>query len=491
MSLVGLDLNATRLRGVASDGQQAPVRLALEREAVEFPLTLNLEGRTVLAGSAGHKLIRMRPHLACADFLPHLGSTRCWSGPKLRVTAEQALQHCLQALGRRLNRVTSLGLCVPAYLSDAQIHKIQEIFHGVRLPLVGVMRSTLAALLAEWLPDPSAVTQTPVLVVDVDGHALTWSLIDQQGGRPILLQQQISAALGRMGWVRRLLDGVAGRFIRQSRHDPRESGETEQVLYEQVCQFLVPGSLPSFLPVGVQTSHWSCHLMLPAEDLVAFCGPCLRQAALELDSLLGEAQTFGGVRRAILTASAAALPGLADLIRSRLQPPASSDEGDYGDAILRSLQADGVVSLSEDALALAACELAKRIHAGQLPRGYHESLGLVATPHLPSDTGPPRLQFRGNDHLLDKQSFLLGRDPACDLVFETELYPHVSARHAEIVFDRRHYLIYDRSRHGTLVNDQAIDRQAPLHSGDWIRLGPHGPVLRFLGVPQANNRPGG
>ena len=78
-------------------------------------------------------------------------------------------------------------------------------------------------------------------------------------------------------------------------------------------------------------------------------------------------------------------------------------------------------------------------------------------------------------------AYVLGRDPACDLVFESELYPHVSAKHCQILFDRRHFTLHDLSRHGTVLNDRAVNQQAPLHSGDWIRLGPRGPVLRFLG----------
>ena len=484
MSLVGLDLNASRVRGVASNGQQSPVRLALEREAVEYPLALSLEGRIVVAGSAGERLTRLRPHVACLDFLPHLGTARQWTGPRLRVSADEALRHCLLGLGRSLNRVTALGVCVPAYLNDGQIQQVQEIFRAARLPLIGVMRSTQAALLAQLLPDPSAANETPVLVVDVDGHALTWCLIDQQGGQPLMRDMQVSAALSRVTWLRRLLDGIAGRFIRQSRHDPRESGEAEQALYEQVRTLLSREHRPALVPLGVHTPQWSCHLMLPVEDLVAFAGPCLRQAALELDSILQAAEPHGGVRRAILTGAAASLPGLADLIRSRLQAPPPSDEADYGDAILDTLDQGRVLELTDDDLAMAACELANRIHTGQLPRGFHDSLTVTSPQGTPRDAGPPRLQFRGQDHLLQKSSFLLGRDPECDLVFESELYPPVSARHAEVVFDRRHYLIYDRSRHGTLVNDQAIDRQAALDSGDWIRLGPRGPVLRFLGVPQ-------
>ena len=65
------------------------------------------------------------------------------------------------------------------------------------------------------------------------------------------------------------------------------------------------------------------------------------------------------------------------------------------------------------------------------------------------------------------------------MVFESELYPSVSARHCEIALDRGAYLLRDRSRHGTLLNDHRVNQQAPLHSGDWVRLGPGGPVLAF------------
>ena len=55
--------------------------------------------------------------------------------------------------------------------------------------------------------------------------------------------------------------------------------------------------------------------------------------------------------------------------------------------------------------------------------------------------------------------------------------------HCEIIYDHRAYTLCDRSRQGTLVNDQPVKRQTALHSGDWIRLGPSGPVVYFLGQP--------
>jgi predicted component of type VI protein secretion system len=118
---------------------------------------------------------------------------------------------------------------------------------------------------------------------------------------------------------------------------------------------------------------------------------------------------------------------------------------------------------------------------GELPHGHLDSIRL-ATAHG-DELGPPRLQYRGRDHYLDQPLFTLGADAGCDMVFSREQYPSVSARHCEIAYDRRAYTLRDRSRQGTLVNDRPVKRQTALHSGDWIRLGPSGPVVYFLGQP--------
>jgi hypothetical protein len=142
--------------------------------------------------------------------------------------------------------------------------------------------------------------------------------------------------------------------------------------------------------------------------------------------------------------------------------------------------------LDDDAVARAAHFLAGRVSRGELERGYHEVAPLPQG--AVADPGPARLQFRGEEHPLSDGVFTIGRAPECNLVFDTDQYPTVSSKHCEIVLDRRAYTLRDRSRHGTLVNDRPVSQQVALHSGDWIRLGPSGPVLRFLGQP--HQRPG-
>ena len=295
---------------------------------------------------------------------------------------------------------------------------------------------------------------------------------------------QLSTNLARGVWLRRLLDGVSNRCVRQTRRDPRESATTEQALYEQLSTALDKGPT-NLLQARVQGEGWFHNLILHADEVETLVASPLQQAAADLDAVLGAVESLGQLAAVVVTHTAAALPGFMQMVRSRCPaPPRLADENaDFGDLLLAPRVAPEIVhALGVDALATTAHDLAARIHAGHFPRGH---LDIVALPILkgtpPKESGPARLTFQGRDHLLPAATFTLGRDPSCDLVFTSDRYPHVSARHCEIVFDRRAYMLCDRSRHGTLLNDRPVQQQAALHAGDWIRLGPAGPVLRFLG----------
>src|SRR5262249_24794210 len=167
-------------------------------------------------------------------------------------------------------------------------------------------------------------------------------------------------------------------------------------------------------------------------------------------------------------------------------PPAPPPPGsDFGEGLLNdSLMAGRVHVLDPDAVARALHELGGRVHRGEWPLGHFESAPLPSA-RVADDPGPARLEFEGREPTLSGASFLMGRDPACDLVIPSSRYPTVSARHCEILLDRAAYVLRDRSRHGTLVNDKRVgqEERVPLHPGDMIRLGPAGPVVRFLGQP--------
>jgi hypothetical protein len=463
--------------------------LCLEGTEMDLPLALSLEDRIIRPGKPGLALARRRPHLACLDFLPHLETGRTWSAGRHRLDAEAALLHVLELLARQLARSAGVALTLPGYLGEAQRVQVHRLAAAARLRLLGSLPAPLAAAhAATHGSQPVRLLDQPglVLVIDVDGHALSWSVVERLADRLGVRLVQPSAPLGRGAWLRRLMDGVALRCIRQSRRDPRESADAEQALFEQLLRLLEEGPASSLAQLSVQGAGWYHHLMLHPDDLVGFTAPLLRQAVGELEAIVQTVEPLGELVGCVLTAAAAGLPGLAEAVKARLAPRWRADPADYGDMLV-SGQGERFCLLPAAALACAAHEMAVRMHAGEVEPGHVEVLprgARLAGPEV--DIGPARLNFRGQDHLLRGSSFVLGRDPSCDLVFESELYPHVSGRHCEILFDRSAYTLHDRSRYGTLLNDRPVHKQAALHSGDWIRLGPQGPVVRFLGQPAAS-----
>lgn len=79
----------------------------------------------------------------------------------------------------------------------------------------------------------------------------------------------------------------------------------------------------------------------------------------------------------------------------------------------------------------------------------------------------------------------IGREPSNDVAFDPYQDILVSARHAEITFDGRHWILRDlNSSNGTFVGDERVKERA-LASGETIQFGRGGPrlQLKFEGAP--------
>jgi hypothetical protein len=482
MTLIGLDVTASRVRAVGGPPSLEPVPLALEGKAAELPLALSLEDRTPVVGAAGTAIARAKPHLACLDFLPHLGTPREWVSPRHRLDASRALGHVCERLARSFAKAQGVAAALPAYLDETQAAAVGQLAHRAKWPWLGSVAAPVAAVQAarEHLPWSGVA-----LVVDVDGYAFTWSAVAVSDAALHLLQWEPCPHLSLGAWHNRLLDGVARHCIRRSRRDPRESPEAEQGLFDQFPAAMDAEAQGQMVEFTVQTPQWYQQVILQPGELAALCGNLVRLSVAEMKHFADAQARYGPVVSIVATPAAARLPGLLAALNAHLQelsnPPADDGEVDFGESLLLQdgFAAAHVHVLEPDAVARAAHKLAVAFHRDEAPRGHLDSLTTHST--AAPDAGPARLEFRGQEHLLTDASFFLGRDQACDLVFESELYPTVSARHCEIVFDRRVYVLLDRSRHGTLVNDQRVQDQVVLRSGDWIRLGPGGPLVHFLG----------
>jgi hypothetical protein len=480
-SLIGLDLNATRVRAAAGVAESAPEAVLLEGAQEELPLALSLEGRHVEVGSAGVALCRRLPHLGCVDFLGHLGEERQWTAGRHRLDAARALSLVLDHLKATLASHDGFALAYPAYLTPSQLDIVTAVAAKARLPLLGLVASPLAAALTAYAEQPWS---GPALVADVDEHALSWAVVFVEDEQVRLLTSESWPLLGMRYWRERLLDVLADRCVRQSRRDPRDSGDAEQSLYEQIEPVLDVCCQGQMAEVAVQTTQWYQNLIVQPGELAAGCAALVRQSVEAMQALQTATLHHGGAGAVLLSAATARLPGLKEAIEAVIGAASTSQPGsseDFGDSLLEAtgIEHASLYLLAPDAAARAAHALAVRWRRGELPPGRLDAAPLLPPP--PAESGVPRLHFNGQEFPLALTVFTLGRHPECDLTFDSDLYPAVSGRHCEIVRDRLGYLLRDHSRHGTLVNERPVNKQTALHPGDWIRLGPGGPVLRFLG----------
>jgi hypothetical protein len=486
MTMIGLDLNASRVRALHGPVGSVPVPLPLDEEGPILPLAVSLEGRHPLVGRAGADLRRRAPHLACLDFLPHVGQTHVWEAGRHRLNADQALSLVFAQLAPRFTRSGEAVAALPSYLTTEQVELVGALAEQTRVRLLGSVPTPAAAAVA-------AAGHLPwsglALVLDVDGAALTWSAVALSADQARLVDVAANPRLARGAWLAQLLDFVARRCVRLSRRDPRACPEAEQALYDQLDSVLEHGGRSDgLIDLNVRTPQWGQHLVLRPAEVRGACADLVRRTLARFDELLNRTAAHGPAAAVLLTASAARLPGLTAALQERMQAaPAEPMKpvSDFGEGLLGdSMIASRVHVLDADAVARAAHALGGRIRRGEWPLGHFESAPLPPPP-VAEDPGPARLEFEGREHALSGACFLLGRDPACDLVFPSARYPAVSARHCEILLDRAAYVLRDRSRHGTLVNDKPVgqEERVPLHPGDMIRLGPSGPVVRFLGQP--------
>jgi hypothetical protein len=293
--------------------------------------------------------------------------------------------------------------------------------------------------------------------------------VDVWEGSASLLHSESHASLGLRSWKEKLLGAVSDACVRRSRRDPRDSPAVEQALYDQLDGVLEACRQRRPAEIAFKVGDWCPKLVLTALDLAAACRTVLERSLTVFHSVQQTAAAHGPVGAVVVTSTAALLPGLlAALERAAAELGAAEENVPVN-----------VRVLGADAVALAVHDLTGRWQRESIAPGHLASVPLLdaQSPAL----GHARLQYRGADHPVRSRVFTLGRDPRCDLVFESVEFPSISGQHCKITFEPPGFVLHDLSRHGTLVNDRPVIDQIRLEPGDWIRLGPDGPVLRFLG----------
>ena len=88
-----------------------------------------------------------------------------------------------------------------------------------------------------------------------------------------------------------------------------------------------------------------------------------------------------------------------------------------------------------------------------------------------------------SERLLTDAVVRLGRDPSCEVAFDSDAYPMVSGRHARIEQTAKGCFLTPLSQSNkTLLNDQPMEGAAAVKAGDRIRLGITGPAIEIAAI---------
>ena len=355
--LVGLDLNATRVRAVTGEAG-VPQPLALDGPDGELAMALSLEDRQPVVGRAGVALCRRLPHLTCSDFLAHLGQTKQWTAGRHRLDAAGALSLVFQRLHSATSTAQGFLAAIPAYLGLEQLETLAASAEKSRLPLLGTVPAPIAAAASASLQKPGTGV---VLILDVDDHAMTWAAVRPRESCAEQVALSLSRTLtlrplGLRAWKQRLLNAIAERCIRHSRRDPRECAEAEQALYDQLDVAMTKCRRGELAEIDIQAPQWYQNFYLRANELESYCAALVRPAIDAMYETLMAAQIEDPPAAVIVTSPAARLPGLFAALQDRIAEPTQ------------------VITLPADAVARAAHDVATRITAGRLPRGHLQTL---------------------------------------------------------------------------------------------------------------------
>ena len=237
MTLLGLDLNATRVRAVSGPAGEFPLPVPLDPPALELPLVVILARSKPEIGHAGLRLSRVSPHLVCRNFLLHLdqdSAGRRWSCGRRALDARQLMSLVWQRL-RPMCGAGGVVLTLPSHCTRAQVDVVTDLAAQAQVPLLASLPAALALTLAAYAEQPWFGY---ALVVDVDDHAVTLSTLSTSDGQAQLVETRVYTHLAWDVWRARLLNALADCCVLQSRRDPRDSPAAEQALFEQLDTLL-------------------------------------------------------------------------------------------------------------------------------------------------------------------------------------------------------------------------------------------------------------
>jgi hypothetical protein len=383
---LGVDLNAGRAR--AAYGRATRNKLhPLDDPRPDLTLAISMEARSAEVGPKALAISRRLPHAVCSGYLPALRQPQEWKHGRHTLTPESATALALDRLRVACAPHDGIAFGLPTYLSVAQVTALQGLTERAKLKVRGTVTVPLALAAErathylhgsreEAADAPTrtgrSITTTSVLIVDADDYALTAVVVRISEEEVRVLSSATLPRLGTKFWRERLLDSLSDRCVRLCRRDPRDTADTEQMLFDQIEDAIDRARTGQRVSLSVRSTHWYQDLVHAPADLAAFCTPLCRLAGEEMKNLTAAAGN-DGPRAVWLTHDAGRLPGLATALHQAMSERSS------------------VRILHPEAAAAATANLIDRWAVGELPR-THLDTTIPLPPRPDPRLNPPRSQ---------------------------------------------------------------------------------------------------
>lgn len=400
-----------------------------------------------------------------ARLKPRLIHNHYWSKLRTEPLPDRRFRHLSAAdiVSRQLEqmwqRVTgdAVVVAVPAYMETASLGLFLGIAAELQIPVAGMVDAAVAATRREY--------QGAVPVhVDLGLHSAILTRLTQNGHVQVDRAEVVDDC-GLIAlydaWIRQ----IAEAFVQQSRFDPLHTAETEQMLQDQLNDWLVAASSSETVQMAIEYRGIGHSVEMESLELVATAAPVYHRIVSNLRALYRADETPA----LQLSDRAARMPGLADILTARVggglyvQEPGATARGLLARcADLRPGQ--GAVSLVrklpwDQAPVVARADSAPR-HSGQ----------------------PTHALFNDRAYAIDSEPLVLGTQTggaARSIELQQDM-PGVSRQHCALQQENGQCIIRDYSRYGTFLNGHRIDDSAVLQVGDLVRLGTPGYELRLI-----------
>ena len=414
-------------------------------------------------------IVTGRDAWANASLKPRRIQNRYWTDLRLSALADRRFSHLTAAdlASRQMEQMWQkvardgdrLALALPPYMKTENLGLLLGIAMDLGIPVVAMVDAAVAATRRQY------AHAVPVHV-DLGLHAAMLTRLRQEGQAQFERAEVIDDC-GMLNLYGIWLRVIAETFVQQSRFDPLHTAETEQVLQDNILNWLAQASSSDSVQMQIEYRGITHSAEIASLELVTSAGPVYQQIVSQLRALYRAEETPA----LQLSDRAARMPGLADTLKARV--------GGETFLLEPGATARGLVARCTEDRAGSSVSLTRHLPWDQASVDV-QSAGSNA------DSSPTHVLFGNRAIAIDNAALVLGSQPADGerwLDLQQDM-PGVSRRHCEIAAANGQCVVTDRSRYGTFLNGHRIDGSAVLQTGDVVRIGTPGIELRMILVEQ-------